>query len=169
MSILNDSETSPGTDFKHFVSYRKVLIPAGTSLCKFTQYDTFPGGSRGVSPWWAFEHPGPSGDRGIDAVLAEARRSDRPIAEFLRDVYAVMFAWNAMGLSQSGLLRLVLIETKVDVYGFHGPTQRVFGKAPPLKSPAQADTRFPGGAFQLYVPNLGGEHVIERRIQLLGS
>lgn len=156
--VLNESEASPGPAHKMFVRWRKLRIEAGTQLFKFTEHPLFTGGR--ISPWWAFVSGGPAGDPGLDGVVSAARRSGRPVGDFIRDWFAVMVEWNALSVTQSGLWRVQRVRLLEPVFGFYGPCQRVIGNRQPLAHPLQDQSAFAGGALQLYIPNLSGEHVM---------
>src|SRR5205085_738312 len=81
---------------------RRLELPAGTRLFKFTGHALFGqagAAGRWTTPWWALVEPRPDlDDPGLDAVLDAARRSGRPLVQYVRDAYAVMFAWNTLAL-----------------------------------------------------------------------
>jgi len=163
--VLNEGNLSPGPRHANFTRWRKILLEPGTRLCKLTEFDLYPGGN--VSPWWALDQPGVGDDPGFTAVLESARRSGRPLAEFLRDAYAVMFEWNGLFIAQNGLLRVQRIKLVKPVYAFHGPVAKVPGKRPPMVSPANDQQYFPGGAFQVMIPGLTSAHMIGSGYHLL--
>ncbi|MBC7771559.1 MAG: hypothetical protein H7210_03590 [Pyrinomonadaceae bacterium] len=163
--ILNETRFSPGPEHANFSWWKRIFLEPGTRLCKFTEHALYPG--RGVSPWWALDAAGPSGDPGFTSILEGARRSGRPLTEFFRDVYAVKFEWNSLSLSQNGLLRLQRMKLVEPVYAFHGQVAAVPGKRPPLANPGKDQQRFPGGAFQVVIPGLTSAHMLGTGFNLL--
>ena len=157
---------------------RRTLLAAGTELYKFTGYGvmpTRPGGA--VSPWWASVSPlAGHPDPGLAGHLAAAEAAGQPVAEYAREVFAVMLNWNTLGLTQTGLAKIERIRLTVPVYGFAGPCQRMreslgaAGEARRMvhkstpggkslvrhawKSPEHSPPTFMGGAIQIYLPNL---------------
>lgn len=164
--VLNESLSSPGVSHANFVRWQKVRIEQGTELFKFTEHGLFAGGA--VSPWWAYVRGGQQpGDPGLDAVLGRARQVGGGLEACIRDSFAVMFGWNAMKNTQSGLVRVQRVRLLVPAIGFHGPCRRMPGKTPPLASPEKDQDWFAGGAMQLYIPNLTGEHVMGTGLNML--
>jgi hypothetical protein len=152
----------------------RTLLPAGLELYKFTGYDVVPNRAGAYySPWWAAVQPlAGSSDPGLDGHVAAARAAGLPMLTYARETFAVMLGWNALGVLQSGLAKVVRIRLTQSVYGFGGlcqrmretvPPQRIVGQLNVHQSPLKPPT-FMGGAYQLYIPNLTAAHV-----QAIGS
>ncbi|MBX3409370.1 MAG: hypothetical protein KF859_05740 [Phycisphaeraceae bacterium] len=176
--VLNETLSSPGMHIANFVpgQCQKVRIEQGTELFKFTDgvnkisgeglvHGLFTGGA--VSPWWAYVRGGQQpGDPGLDGLLNKASGTGCGLADFARAQFAVMFGWNTMKNCQSGLIRVQRVRLLLPVYGFYGPCRRAINDQVPLAKPGKQDW-FAGGAMQLYIPNLTGEHVMGTGLNML--
>jgi hypothetical protein len=179
MSLLNESLVfvhEPADVQAAFIgkAARRTLLSAGLELYKFTGYDVVPNRAGAYySPWWASVQPlAGTSDPGLDGHIAAARSAGLPMLTYARATFAVMLGWNALGVVQSGLAKVVRIRLTQSVYGFGGlcqrmqetvPPERVVGRLNVHQSPLKPPT-FMGGAYQLYIPNLTAIHV-----QTIGS
>jgi hypothetical protein len=166
--ILNaDLKACPAPAYRNFKKWQKVELAVGTRLFKFTGHNLFEGGT---TPWWALEAPNAKlHDPGLDAMLAAARASRRPIGEYVRDAYAVMYEWNSLSQVALGMVRVQYGRLIKPVFAFHGQASAVRGKAPPVAYPPKDQQSFPGGAYQLYIPNLSNGELVGDRIDLIGN
>lgn len=157
---------------------RRMLLPACIELYKFTAYDVIPNrAGADYSPWWAAVEPLPgTSDPGFDGHIAAARAAGVPMVEYVRETFAVMLGWNALGVPQLGMARAVRIALAEPTYGFGGicqrmhetvPAGRVKGSLSSSESPL-APPKFMGGAYQLYIPNLKARHVRPLGTHLIG-
>ena len=92
-------------------------------------------------------------------MLARVRQAGRPAADVVRDAFAVMFEWTALSRRALGLPRIQYARLLEPVYAFHGQTSPVAGKRAPLAYPGENQQPFPGGACQVLIPNITGEHL----------
>jgi hypothetical protein len=157
-------------------SARRLPLPDGTELYKFTAFDFYPVGRDGkgqagaaVSPWWCLVDPLPgTDDKGLDGLVAAAKAAGVPTVEYAREVLAVMFGWNALASSQLGMAKVLMIRLTKPVYGFYGQCQRMPNDQAPLhKAPAKARPSLTGGAYQLWIPNLTAEHFVATGTHLI--
>lgn len=164
--VNSDMKNLPGWAHRFFTRWRRIEFPAGTKLFKFTEHQLYDLGR--TTPWWALLDGDPAlHDPGLDEVLAQARRSGRPLREFVRDAYAVMFDWNSLSSRELGMLRVQYARLLKPAVGFHGPTSVVGGNAPPLAYPPRDQRKFPGGAYQVLLPNMSGGELAGTGISLL--
>ena len=148
-----------------------------------------PSESRGdVSCWWSPLSPRPNTtDRGLDGHLAFAKSQRIPLLQYVREVFAVMLGWNAMGTPQSGFVRVVRFRLLQPVYGFgglvapqvqtnffedHDPVKRDKKQKRIIKHLTRDEAIQPmpnliGGAYQFWIPNLKSEYVGSQCIHLL--
>ena len=127
MKILNEDlrfTDAPANVKEAFVpgTHLRTRLERGFELYKFTEYQLMPSESRGdVSCWWSPLSPRPNTtDRGLDGHLAFAKSQRIPLLQYVREVFAVMLGWNAMGTPQSGFVRVVRFRLLQPVYGFGG-------------------------------------------------
>jgi hypothetical protein len=148
----------------------KVLIPAGTALYKFTDWDMLED-TRGVTPWWsprkAFQW-----DPGLDFRLELAKQAKQHPSELTRQVAAVRTNWN-------GLTNILSASLTRDVWGFWGKVgwQPKFGNFPLehmvkfdkvltelMKGQQPNRIGLPGMAGQFFIPGmLLHTHICRRR------
>lgn len=125
---------------------RKVLLPAGARLFKFTSHPLY--GPRGITPWWSavdgFDHQ----DGGLDDVLQRSAGLGVDVSQFARARSAVTKQWNSM----SGLLVAELI---APVYGFVGRCA-----AQPMDEAYGSKVVWIGGAWQACIPNLTSQEIV---------
>ncbi|MBL0870050.1 MAG: hypothetical protein IBJ18_05670 [Phycisphaerales bacterium] len=132
---------------------RKVLLPAGFRLYKFT------GGSlvdsKGqVTPWWSARTGLDSNDPGLDGVLERSARAGVHPREHVRARAAVKNAWNNL----DGILKVRLLTAAWGWYGRarHQPVDAPDGKGGFVDYP---NVVFIGGSYQLFIPNLSASDV----------
>jgi hypothetical protein len=134
----------------------RTLLPAGFGLFKFSGYGVI--GTRagaGFSPWWTGVETIPGTDHpGLDGVLAQARQSGMPTVEFARKYYAVKSEWNALGIGQLGMAKILRGHLTQPVYGFVGRCQRMNDEKGPVIQDQHKMHVLAGGAWQIYIPNL---------------
>jgi hypothetical protein len=130
-TILNaDAKWGPGGTVEAEVLHAfdrglatKVLIPAGTALYKFTDWDML-SDTHGVTPWWSPRKPY-RWDPGLDFRLDLAKQAKQHPSELTRQVAAVRTNWN-------GLANILTASLARDVWGFWGRVgwQPKFGNFP---------------------------------------
>lgn len=135
--------------------WKKVLVPNGIALFKFTEHVCYANGVH-LTPWWApvkstgdWAEPE---DGGLDEWLQKAKNSGKPIEKFVREVYSVRREWNGLGNHAMGLLTVQFAHTVAPVYGFYGIVAPV--KRDDLLIGQTGPEEYPGGATQLCIPNL---------------
>ena len=141
---------------------RRLHLPAGSALYKFTGFGVMPGRAYAdMSPWWALETPvDAANDPGFSGHLRQAQAEGRSMLDYARDRFAVMLQWNSLGVPNTGLAKAVHITLKQPVYGFGGLCQRVHeapaegGRRIKPGREAVAPPKFRGGAYQVFIPNL---------------
>jgi hypothetical protein len=136
----------------------KDLLPGGMMLYKFNDFRTLhASGDNSLSPWWspyhAYKH-----DAGWEQKLKIAKANGVSVREWGRLTSAVKENWNSLNY-------LLVITLKTPVYGFFGgfaKMARVDPGAVSKRGPGEArgaSANLPGGATQLYIPNLTADHV----------
>lgn len=142
-------ETLPDDVKRAFIGQQAELreFLAGTQFYKFTDRPLLGSGSY-VTPWWSGVDPLDSSDPGLNGVHARAQDLGVDPAKFARARSAVTLQWNSM----TGLLVVQLIQP---VCGFVGRCshQRMDAGDPKVV--------FIGGGWQVYVPNLTPNHVLQ--------
>jgi hypothetical protein len=139
---------------------KKVLLPAGTPLYKFTDWDMI-SDVYGVTPWWSPRKPY-DWDPGLDFRLDLAKQAKQHPSELTRQVAAVRTNWN-------GLTNILTVALTRDVWGFWGRVgwQPKFGNFPIehmikfdkvltelMKGQAPNRIGLPGQAGQFYIPGM---------------
>jgi hypothetical protein len=79
----------------------KVLLPAGTSLFRFSGHDR-------LSPWW-------SETAELGGLLLSAKASGKPLYQFVRDASAVLRRWHS-----NPMTNLIIGTLNQPVYAFRG-------------------------------------------------
>jgi len=150
-------------------SARRVLLPAGHRLYKFSGYDIIavtPDGrgtvGKPISPWWASVEPFPgTDDPGLDGHIAAAQAKNQTMLAYARQVFAVMYSWNTLSIPQSGFAKVLRIMLTQSVYGFMGHNQRMPDDIEGLHAQLGVRGTRPslmGGAVQIWIPNLTAEY-----------
>jgi hypothetical protein len=143
-----------------------VVLPVSAELCKFTDGHLFDAGE--VSPWWTLRFADSAlRAAGLDALLLDAQRSERPTHEFVRDRLAVMLNWNSLARRDSGFLRVQSVRLLRPVPGYHGRCAAV-KDVRAHSADSRPDPRHRGGAHQLCLPDLTRGDVIGTGIRFLG-
>lgn len=174
MAILNDDvkfNLLPDGIRNPFVgkSARRVLLPAGHRLYKFSGYDIIPVARDGtgtlgtpISPWWASVEPFPgTDDPGLDGHIAAAQANNQTMLEYARRAFAVMYSWNTLSIPQSGFAKVLRIVIKQSVYGFMGHNQRMPDDVEGLRAQMGVPSgraSLMGGAVQIWIPNLTADY-----------
>jgi hypothetical protein len=142
----------------------KVLLPAGTVLYKFNDFRTLHGpNGNGLSPWWSpynsYKH-----DAGWEQKAKIAKANGVSVREWGRLTSAVKENWNSLNY-------LLIITLKDSVYGFFGGFSQMAridaGAASKVKAGEArgAGKNLPGGATQIFIPNLTSDHVINWKVE----
>ena len=146
----------------------KDLIPAGTVLYKFNDFRTLHGPSNNsLSPWWSPYEPYKH-DAGWVQKRKIAIANGVSVREWGRLTSAVKENWNSLAF-------LLVITRKVPVYGFFGGFAQMAridaGEASKMKAgEGRGGSRnLPGGATQLYIPNLTADHVTKWYVEDLSQ
>jgi hypothetical protein len=127
----------------------KKLLHSGHGLYKFTAYPLFrPDGS--VTPFWFSVIPITPGDTGLAGLQQRSVVLTSEESTTARARGAVTRQWNPM----TGLLRARLL---APVYGFIGQCSG----QPIDEAPWLSNIFFIGGAWQLWIPNLGAQTIAE--------
>lgn len=125
----------------------KVLLPGGMGLYKFNTAGRSLIFKGGVSPWWfPIERFGDFGN-GLKDVLDFAKVNGVSSTEYQRLIAAVTEEWNEMNV-------IMKIELKTNVYGF-------WGQCTMQSKRTGSKVNLTGRAYQLYIPGLTGDHVME--------
>jgi len=129
---------------------RKRMLSPQTMLYKFSGNSLVsPNGT--VSPWWSAVEPIESGDTGLEGLLEYAARLNVAPNDYARARSAVTKQWNSL----AGLL---IVRLTVPVFAFVGQCS-----AQPVDNEVSAPRKvlYIGGAWQLYIPNLNRDHVLQ--------
>lgn len=140
----------------------KELLPAGTELYKFNGYNSLAKDAvtpaTPMSPWWspvrAFKH-----DAGYGEKVKIAQANGVSLREWGRLTSAIKENWNSLDW-------LLTITLKEPVYGWFGgfkSMDRIDNGATSLRNAGAegrgAGKKLPGGATQIYIPNLLFRHI----------
>ena len=175
MAVLNEAmtwaqvgaiSTGPGTTVADafqllFGNPTKELLPAGTELYKFNGYNTLARDAltpdTPMSPWWsptrAFRH-----DAGLVQKMGIAKANGVSLREWGRLTSAIKENWSSLDW-------LLSIELAQPVYawfgGFKSMDRSDTGSNSLRNTTIEkrgAGSKLPGGATQLYIPNLAYRH-----------
>lgn len=142
----------------------KVLLPAGTVLYKFNDFRTLHGpSSNALSPWWSPYNPYKH-DAGWVQKEKIAKANGVSVREWGRLTSAVKENWNSLNY-------LLVINLKVPVYGFFGGFSQMsridVGVASKVRPGEMrgGSKNLPGGATQIFIPNLTADHVTTWRVE----
>jgi hypothetical protein len=175
MAILNDGltwaevgaiSTGPGTSVADAFQLRfgnpsKELLPRGTELYKFNGYNTLARDAltpnTPMSPWWsplrAFRH-----DAGLGQKMSIAQANGVSLREWGRLTSAIKENWSSL----DWLLTIELAEPVYAWFGGFKSMDRIDAGAQSSRNSALeqrgAGSKLPGGATQLYIPNLAFRH-----------
>jgi len=126
----------------------KLLLSPGHQLYKFTEHPL--GDKQRISPWWSSVLPIAPGDTGLESLLKRASTLSVSPNDFARARNAVTKQWNSM----NGLL---LVRLNAPAYAFIG---RVAHQKVDNDGRFQ-NVDFIGGAYQLWIPNLQSQHLVQ--------
>jgi hypothetical protein len=125
---------------------KKVLLPAGTSLFRFS-------GHNGISPVWAETSQ-------LSSVLLGAKASGKRLDEYIREKLAVLRLWNP------GMTYLIVAELIQPVWGFRGLIEKqneaaayMSNRSPLYKKKFTKPVFFSGGIGQVQIPGLNQAHL----------
>ncbi|MEK7345403.1 MAG: hypothetical protein AAB176_06895 [Pseudomonadota bacterium] len=163
--IVTDSTT--GTRVKDafqqkFQTPSKCLVPALTWLYKFNRYKDLTGQPQGpdseVSPWWSMVDPYQH-DAGLEARLKMANLNGG-IREWARLTSAISENWSTLEF----LMKIQLAESVYGWFGGFAAMPRLAAGKASLRDASNEDASsrskfLPGGATQIYIPNLKVRHV----------
>ncbi|MCA9011802.1 MAG: hypothetical protein KDB01_18740 [Planctomycetaceae bacterium] len=151
-----------------FTMPTKDILQSGTVLYKFNDFPTLHGPSNSnLSPWWSpyapYKH-----DAGWEQKLRMAKSNGVSVREWGRLTSAVKENWNSLNY-------LLVITLGVPAYGFFGGFAQMERIDPGTTSKMGGGERkggsknLPGGATQLYIPNLTADHVSSWKVQDLSN
>jgi hypothetical protein len=147
----------------------RTLLPAGFGLFKFSGYGVMPTRSgAGFSPWWTGIDAIPGTDHpGLDGVLDLAKKSGLPTVEFARKYYAVKSEWNALGIGQLGMAKVLRGQLTQPVVGFVGRCQRMNDERGKVTEDQHKMHVLAGGAWQIFIPNLTADYFLPTGMYLV--
>lgn len=149
---------------------RRLLLPTRTGLFKFTDSAVPSTELFGtISPWWIAAVPIEPGDLDLDRLIEAAGKAGRSVADHARHCFAVMFQWNSLASHSAAHTRVAMVTLSEPVYGFYGRSQRMPDDRVPLAQagPHRRSPTLPGGAAQLWIPNLSSRHFVQATYHLL--
>lgn len=155
MPILNENENfiNLGPDVRNafivdqYVQVEKILLRQGCKLYKFNT------AGRGIerqdltiTPWWSSTNQIGDFDNGLETVVKTVKTLKLDPGEYARVTVAVTNEWSDMDV-------ITHITLNASVYAFFGQcaNQPQHTAAPVAAAHVK---KFPGRAFQLYIPNL---------------
>jgi len=159
--------TGPGTTVSDafqllFGNPTKERLPVGTELYKFNGYNTLARDAvtpdTPMSPWWspvrAFRH-----DAGLGQKISIAHANGVSLREWGRLTSAIKENWNSL----DWLLTIVLAEPVYGWFGGFKSMDRLDHGAQSARNTGLekrgAGSKLPGGATQIYIPNLEYRHL----------
>jgi len=139
--------------------FEVVTVPANMKLWKMTAW---PVNLKRVTPWWAAVNPWKEDKLGVRGRLKEAALNGVSANHYVRIAAAVRYDWNTLGQYQQISLR----QPVKGIWGQFAPQPNIsqnerLGKLGELLKQCPHIPRVLGGmgAWQLYIPNLKGEHI----------
>ena len=144
---------------------KRVVLPSGTRLFKFTEWDIWNGGP--PSEWWALRDAQPIlGAEGYAAFVRRAEQERVPLREFARRRFAVMWNWNGLGSRTSGMARVQFAHLACAVPAFHG-------RCAPVRQPLavagdeRPDVVYEGGDHQVHLPCMSNRELQGSAIHMI--
>ena len=157
VSEIAMGEKTVGNCFFRYAEPTKELLPANTLLYKFSNYDSLPD-KRDVSPWWSSVLERQE-DSGLKNRLLLAQHLKVNPLEWGRVTSVIKENW-------STLEYVIFIETTTPIYGWMGgfsAFKRIDtgkkSKRDTVLEPKGSSPFLPGGARQLFIPNLQKDHI----------